>query len=194
LRETSTLVDEVDEFSTELRRAARTLKNNGRGAQQSAKHGGSNHSAKVAAKLREYFDEFSGERRTGGGRKSIADCYHGKVIRAIKDVDGSAKSLNVTIDLTVLTSHHAFLFEAKASADTRSVYTAIGQLAVHAPRVSEIASGLPLVKVIVVPEPPSKHFRSVIEGELGINLLTFTRSAQPSLSTASKNFKMYDQA
>ena len=145
MRETSTPVDEVDEFSTELRRAARTLKNNGRGAQQSAKHGGSNHSAKVAAKLREYFDEFSGERRTGGGRKSIADCYHGKVIRAIKDF-------------------------------------------------SEIASGLPLVKVIVVPEPPSKHFRSVIEGELGINLLTFTRSAQPSLSTASKNFKMYDQA
>ncbi len=182
--ESATLIDDIDEFSSELRRAARTLKSNSNGVQQSDQQGLSRQSAKLAARLREYFDEFSGQRRSGGGRKSIADCYHGKVVRAIRDgFDGSAKALkSVAIDLTVLTSRHAFLFEAKTSADTQSIYTAIGQLAIHTPRVAEIASGRPLVKVIVLPELPPEHLCRVIKDELGINLLTFTRSAQGDIT------------
>ena len=47
-----------------------------------------------AAKLREYFDEFSGQRHMGGGKKPVADYYYGKVVRAIRDgFDGSASVL-----------------------------------------------------------------------------------------------------
>ena len=179
--ESSTLIDDIDAFSSELRRAARTLKSNR--SRKSAKQGRSNRTARVAAKLREYFDEFSGQRCAGGRRKSVADCYHGKVVRAIRDgFDGTTTLKSVAIDLTVLTSRRAFLFEAKTSADTQSVYAAVGQLAVHGPQVTAIASGLPLVKVIVLPELPSTHLCTVLKTDLGISLLTFTRSARGDIA------------
>lgn len=181
--ESPTLIDDIDAFSSELRRAVRTLKSNRKGAQEAALGNRAKRPAKLAAKLRQYFDEFSGQRLAGGGRKSIADCYHGKVVRAIRDgFDDSAEALkSVAIDLTVLTPRRAFLFEVKTSADTQSVYTAIGQLAVHATSVADIAADTPLVKVIVLPELPREGLRSLIQDKLDIQLLTFTRSAQGNI-------------
>lgn len=181
--ESPTLIDDIDAFASELRRAARALKANSKGAPKSSASGHAKRSAQVAAKLRKYFDEFSGQRSAGGGKKSIADCYHGKVVRAIRDgFDGSAEALkSVAIDLTVLTSSRAFLFEVKTSPDTQSVYTAIGQLSVHALSVADIAGDTVLVKVIVLPELPREGLRSLIEDKLGIRLLTFTRSPEGAI-------------
>lgn len=182
--ESRTLIDDLDGFSSELRRAARALKSIRKDARSPVQHGTAKKTTVTAGKRRAYFDEFSGQRRAGSGKKSIADCYHGKVIRAIRDgFDTSAAALkSVPIDLTVLTPTRAFLFEAKTSADTQSIYTAIGQLAVHAPKVAEIAPGLPLTKVIVLPELPSDDLCAVIRNDLAITLLTFTRSAQGEIS------------
>lgn len=181
--ESPTLFEDIDAFASELRRAARTLKSNGKERRHSARQGPSKQSQKLAAKLREYFDEFSGKRRTGRGTKSVADCYHGKVIRAIRDgFDGCKVLKSVAIDLTVVTSRRAFLFEAKTSTDTQSIYTAIGQLAVHGHQIAAIATSVPIVKVIVLPELPSSHLRGVIKDALGIKLLTFTRSKQGNIA------------
>lgn len=187
--ESPTLIDDIDAFSSELRRALKMLKSNRKGPQKIADDRHLNRPAKIAAKLRSYFDEFSGQRLAGSGKKSIADCYHGTVVRAIRDgFDGSAQLLkSKAIDLTVLTSRRAFLFEAKTSADIQSVYTAIGQLAVHAPSVAEIAMDTPVVKVIVLPELPRDWLRNLIENKLDIRLLTFTRSAQGAIDIDGLN-------
>jgi hypothetical protein len=177
--ESPTLISDIDTFSSELRRAVRSIK-----ANTTTKPGKpktpSNASVTLSGKLRQYFDEFSGRLQLKGRKKSIADCYHGTVVRAIRDgFHGSPKTLkSQAIDLTVITGKRVFLFEVKTSANPQSVYTAIGQLTAHAPVVAKYAPKASLVRVMVLPERPAQRLCTLLEDQLSIRLLTFARSAQ----------------
>ncbi len=176
----ATLAGEIDKFSSEVRRAVKVIE------ARSAKSAGNEHkappsnTAALSGGLRQYFDEFSGERKLRGRGKSIADCYHGTVVRAIRDAfDSSTETLkNRAIDLTVLTGKRVYLFEVKTSSEPQSIYTAIGQLTAHAPAVAKYYPRRALVKVMVVPERPNRRLCEILTGQLGIRLLTFARSAQ----------------
>jgi hypothetical protein len=180
--ESSTLVNDIDAFSTELRRSVRAIKG---GKARAAKTGAapknrSNTSFTPSGRLRQYFDEFSGDRQLKARRKSVADCYHGTVVRTIRDTyDAATQTLkSQAIDLTVIKSNRVYLFEVKTSSDPQSVYTAIGQLTAHAPIVSDYFPGKTLVKVMVLPEQTNQRLCNLLKDHLHIRLLTFTRSAQ----------------
>jgi hypothetical protein len=133
-----------------------------------------------AAKLRDYFEEFSGARTISPRKQAVADCYHGAVIRALRAEYESAPQVlkSREVDLTVLTSKAALLFEAKTSATPQDIYTAIGQLTAHAPVVAGYAKRQPVAKVIVLPEEPSKRFAQLLSEDLNIRVVIFHRSAQ----------------
>jgi hypothetical protein len=170
--DSSTLIDDIDGFATDLRQSIRSAPSNG--VVRGAPIRGS-----LAARLQKYFDEFSGHSNLKGRKQSVADCYHGTVVRAIRNhFDGCAQIFkNEEVDLIVVTKKLILLFEVKTSAHTQSVYTAVGQLSVHASGVAKYDPKVPLIKVIVLPEQPTTRLRHVLTQELGIRLITFTRSA-----------------
>jgi hypothetical protein len=178
--ESPPLINDIDAFSSELRRAVRAIK------ARTAKTSGdepkmpSSTSTSLGCRLRQYFDEFSGKRQLKGRRRSVADCYHGTVVRKVRDAfDGPAETLkSQAVDLTVITGKRVYLFEVKTSSNPQSIYTAIGQLAAHAPAVADYAPGRLLIRVMVLPEPPNQRLCSLMKDQLGIRLLTFTRSGR----------------
>ena len=176
--ESQNLIEDLDGFSTELRRAAREIKLSP-SKRQLGTTGRRVARQPLSGKLRRYFDEFSGKKQIHERPESIADCYHGTIVRAIRDaIGGSAVALkSQAIDLTVISKTKVYLFEVKTSSTPQAVYTAIGQLTAHAPGVSRYALAKTLVKVIVLPEPPNRRLQNVLVGHLDIRLLTFTRSA-----------------
>jgi hypothetical protein len=173
-----TLINDIDAFSSELRRSVKAIKASAAKTQDTSKNR-SNTSVTLSGRLRQYFDEFSGKRQLKGRRKSVADCYHGTVVRAIRDAyDDSAEILkSQAIDLTVIMSNRVYLFEVKTSSDPQSIYTAIGQLTAHAPVIADYAPRKTLVRVMVVPEQPNQRLCALLKDQLNISLLTFTRSA-----------------
>lgn len=181
--ESSALVNDIDMFSSELRRTVKAIKAKSVGKKE-PHESGSEAPQKVPtvlpSTLREYFDEFSGQRNLKDRRNTVADCYHGTVVRALRDafVESSEVFKTREIDLIVRTAKKAFVFEVKTSADMQSIYTAIGQLFVHAPVVAHHVGDIPLSKVIVLPEHPIKRLYSTLTGHLGICILTFTRNPQ----------------
>jgi len=116
------LVTDIIAFATELRGSARAL---------GAKSGGESKAPRAAkrssgaraykgtfGKLRKYFDEVTGERNVKGRRRAvIADCYHGSVVRALRDslgvTDQALKSRE--IDLVALTKKTVFIIEVGSS-------------------------------------------------------------------------------
>lgn len=173
-----TLIKEIDSFSSELRRAARGIKrdkNNGNPATSPDKA-----PDKLTSKLRQYFDEFSGQRRLKSRQKTIADCYHGDIVRELRDAFTEPDKLlkSREIDLVAITSKRAFLFEVKTSARPQNIYTAIGQLTVHTPAVKQHVGTMQVVRSIVLPERPTERLYKMLTNELNIRVLTFKRSAQ----------------
>jgi len=114
----------------------------------------------------------------------MAQCYHGAVVRAIRDAFNDASEIlkSQAIDLTVISGKNVYLFEVKSSSDPQSVYTALGQLTAHSPVVAECAPNKTLVKVMVLPGPPRQRLRDLLKDRLGIRLLTFTRTALGSIT------------
>lgn len=115
--ESPNFISEIDDFSSEVRRAVKVIK------EKSAKDAGDKNETPPGSpvtpsdKLRKYFDESSGERQLKGRRKSIADCYHGTVVRAIRDTFDSSTEIfkSQAIDLIVLVGKRIYLFEVKTS-------------------------------------------------------------------------------
>jgi hypothetical protein len=86
------------------------------------------------------------------------------------------------VDLAILGKRKSFLFEVKTSADTTSLYTAIGQLQLHAQALSKIFSGRPLKKVLVIPAAPKAHIQKALEQALGIYILTYRWGAKNAVN------------
>jgi hypothetical protein len=130
-------------------------------------------------KLRNYFDEFHGERTINARKQTVADCYHGTVIRALRAAFRNERQVlkSREVDLTVITSDRAYLFEAKTSTTSQHIYTAIGQLTSHTPVVAKHAKPLPVTKVIVLPGRPNERYTQLLTSTLDIRIVTFRRSA-----------------
>jgi hypothetical protein len=174
--DSSSLVEDISQFAMDLRRVVQepTITDEMPRKNPTGRLG----------ELRDYFDEFSGERSVRARRQTVADCYHGAVVRALRSAFKSAPQVlkSREIDLTVITSKRAFLFEAKTSATSQHIYTAIGQLTAHAPVVAKYAKRLPLAKVIVLPVKPSQCYTQLLTKTLDISIVTFRRSAQGRIS------------
>jgi hypothetical protein len=177
--EAPTLVSDIDNFALQVRSIVQTARLTRTGRGKIGRKTGARTRNERFAKLRGYFDEFTGTRLIKGRRQTIADCYHGHVVRAIRDALGTSLRIYKSreIDLVIgLEFKRAFVFEAKTSTDTQSVYTAVGQLAVHSPMVARFLPGVRLSKVVVLPELPSKELLHILTRRLQISVLTFTRS------------------
>jgi hypothetical protein len=187
--ESPTLVNEIEAFSTELRRTVRALRDNPDHIEPDAAGTPTTPPQAPTAALRRYFDEFSGQRQLNAQQQTVADCYHGLVVRALRDafINCGEVMKNREIDLIAMTDHNSFIFEVKTSADLQSIYTAIGQLSVHAPIVASYDSNKPLIKVVVLPEQPTKRLYEILTIALNIRVLTFSRSRQGTITLGELN-------
>jgi hypothetical protein len=182
------LVEDLVSFATELRRSARALGERPSKISESRTPNRtlrSNGQRGTFGKLRQYFDEFSGKRKPSSRRQLvIADCYHGSVVRAMCESLGSPEKAlkSREIDLVILKGTKAFLIEVKTSANTQNIYTAIGQLMVHAPSVAALSGKLKVEKVMVLPQRPSDQLFKRLRDDLNICVLTFTRSKMGRIS------------
>jgi len=173
-----TLIDDIDGFSRQLRKIVQSIKTKGTRIGKDGYQPSSTNQSMLPAKLRKYFDEFSGKRNLERRQGTVADWHHGKVVRALRDaLNGSPKPMKSReIDLIAFRARKTFVFEVKTGADTQSVYTAVGQLAIHAQAVAQ-QFDTPLVKVVVLPEHPVRRLYDIVTRKLKIRVLTFTRSA-----------------
>ncbi len=177
--DSKTLIEEISAFSSQLRTVLRDYKADSASA---AAVGGntplSRQDASAFGKLGDYFDEFSGKRRAYKARKVQADCHHGLVVAALEQAlrDNAHTQKSREIDLVALRSDTTLLVEVKTSADPQSVYTAIGQLSVHAPRVAQIFSQKTVAKVVVLPEQPMAQLGEILGKHLGIKVILYTRT------------------
>jgi hypothetical protein len=75
-----------------------------------------------------------GKRRSYKPKRVYAKVDHGKVVTALnKEYSGKGRTYKSrAVDLAVEQKSRALLFEVKTGADPQSIYTAIGQLSVHA--------------------------------------------------------------
>jgi hypothetical protein len=178
-----TLVDDIDTFAIELRRVVKSIKSDSEiRRQQRTAHAESRRkpSAPRLGALRRYFDEFSGKRKFKIASKGVADCYHGTVVRKLRDsfLDAVEFLKSREIDLIVRTRKKVLIFEVKTSTHPQYVYTAIGQITVHTPSIRQFIPDVAIERVIVLPGKPAAHLYDILSNQLGIRVLTFDRSTQ----------------
>jgi hypothetical protein len=127
-------------------------------------------------KLRDYFDEYSGQGASkghGGGRRTVE---HGDVVKALEALvrsRGSSQKAQA-IDLAVVAGTEVDLFEVKTSARTTDVYTGVGQLLIHGECITELL-GLPVARHLVLPELPKADHAKHISQKGSTNIVTFRK-------------------
>lgn len=133
--------------------------------------------AERLVKLRDYFDEYSGEGHTkghGGGKQTVE---HGAVVRALelllrsKGISQKAQA----IDLAIVAASKVALFEVKTSARTTDVYTGVGQLIVHGECIKEQV-GLSVKRYLVLPREPKISHTKAIAGKADIKVITYQKT------------------
>jgi hypothetical protein len=175
-----TIVNDIETFSVELRRTVQAMRAADASNKQVEPGSGIHPSVGMVNfdALGDYFDEFGGERKVGARKNTIADCYHGTVVRALRDffADNHVIKKTGAIDLIVDANEQVFLFEVKTASDPQSIYTAIGQLVVHSSGLAKVVQDKPIIKVIVLPALPAYRLNDALTTDLGVRVLTFTRS------------------
>jgi hypothetical protein len=189
--DSKTLVDDLSKFSRRLRATIRGLgqeiefvvDSDDEEGQENSDDAHKSSVEKATRKgitgLQDYFEEFSGKRRAFTPKKSFSISHHGKVVHALHEamtprgVTLKSRAIDLVADLSSL----AVLFEVKTKSDSQSIYTAIGQLVVHAPNVEKILKKN-VQKVLVIPEELEKMLSLIIEDNLGVKILTYTISAR----------------
>lgn len=148
------------------------------GGQSGADVGGQQPSppAEHLLKLRDYFDEYSGEGDTkghGGGKRSIE---HGAVVRALELLlrERGCSQKAQAIDLAIVTATKVDLFEVKTSSRTTDVYTGVGQLVIHGECIKELI-GRTVKRYLVLPEEPKASHSKAISGEVDIKVVTYKK-------------------
>jgi hypothetical protein len=167
--ESAQLGRDLEEFATELRRTVRVIRDKRLSGVKT------NPDRNGFSDLRDYFDEFWGRRNAGSRAPSIADCHHGKIVRALYDVlmpqfEQVQKSRE--IDLVARAKTSDLLFEVKTSVTPQAIYTAVGQLTVHSKVLAERESRK-IRQVIVLPGFPHGQLRRALSRSLGIGVITY---------------------
>lgn len=128
-----------------------------------------------ATRLREYVDEFEGERAgaEGGDAPAIAFVEHGAIVRSLSRqliAHGHWVKNSKAIDLAVLTHGRLHLFEVKTSQATTDIYTGCGQLMLHGEALAA-ALKRPVSRYLVLPEAkPNRNLHNACK-TLGIELV-----------------------
>ena len=106
-----------------------------------------------SGKIKFFSSEFSGKKKTGARNATKATVFHGLVVDRLKEwvdqsVPGGLTFNTQKIDLALeINEALQRIYEVKTSADTQSVYTAVGQLYMHS------AGDADIEKWIVLPGP-----------------------------------------
>jgi hypothetical protein len=188
--ESKSLLGELSSFAAHLRAVLQELivtdwdSDERTGSEQSVKG-----SERDFGKLRNYLAEFAGKRRSHKPKRVEPDCHHGLVVGALQKLLSSrGHTLNsVEIDLVAVCSKKTLLFEVKTSASTQSVYTAIGQLCVHQPMISQLYPKSAVRKVLVLPEKPMKRLCAILDENLDIVLVTYQRQPKGKIAFSGLN-------
>lgn len=126
-------------------------------------------------RLRDYFDEYAGERHSkdhGSGKQTVE---HGDIVRALEvklRSTGSSQKAQA-IDLAIV-AMEVDLFEVKTSVRTTDVYTGVGQLLIHGECIHDVL-GLPVRRHLVLPTQPRESHCKPITQKAGINVVTFVK-------------------
>jgi hypothetical protein len=186
-----TLAHDIADFALKIRRAAKVVvqeRDDDEVTNKIIKRGRKSPQDSAVGTLRAYFKEFSGETKTASRVETVVDRFHGDVVDALsKKMKHLACLKSGPIDLAVITKSTALIFEVKTSANSQSIYTAIGQLQVHAPLVKAHASGLPVSMIIVLPENPKPYLAKAL-AKLRIICLIFSRSESKKISFKEDDF------
>jgi len=180
-----TLLQEISAFSYNLRTVLRNLTaENQSSTTPTHRVPTSRPDTRTFSKLQAYLAEFAGKRRAYKPKKVQADCHHGLVVAALeKELRFSANILNsIEIDLVADRTDCTLLFEVKTSSSTQNVYTAIGQLSVHAPMVAKLNAKRPVIKVMVLPEQPMAQLSQILSKQLGIRLIQYIRPVKGNIT------------
>lgn len=179
--ESKTLPHEIDIFSANLREVIQSLNTESAGPTTMTAAGVAvNANKSIFSALRNYLKEFAGKRRAFRPKKIQSDCHHGIVGLALEKMLKSHGSVlnSVEIDLVSVRANDILLFEIKTSSVPQSVYTAIGQLSVHEPRVGQLYPNKHVKKVMVLPEKPMAELSGILTKSLSITLVIYTRTSK----------------
>ncbi|WP_017517014.1 hypothetical protein ACQCLI_12815 [Pseudomonas nitroreducens] len=174
------MIDKLFAFAQEAREVATRIA----AMSAEARNSGGNGAGKSGAAQRDsmmalsaYFDEFSGETNVAPpattGKRVVE---HGAIVAALAKALGSGANLqkNQAIDLAATHADWTELYEVKTSADTQSVYTAVGQLLLHGESI-KARLGLPVRRFLVLPELPRNDFLKPISQALGGAVITYRK-------------------
>jgi hypothetical protein len=168
------LARDIGEFAAELRDSVQEKNQRPESKAQSTVKKGS---AKKTGfdQLKDYFKEFTGQRKSFKPKRVYAKANHGKVVDALhrEFLGNGTPYKSREIDLAVEQSKRTLLFEVKTSSDPQSLYTAIGQLSIHTSPTSQ-CTNKPVLQVLVVPEQPMHHVSDVIESTLGFKVVVYS--------------------
>ena len=123
--------------------------------------------------------EFSGKKEVILPKAYSADSNHGNALNAMADWLASIKYSNLDNcggdwDLLALNNkQNLCLFELKSSADTTSVYTAIGQLFIYSQKIYK----KPDKKIIVLPDDRASYVWRRLLKHLEIDILFYKKTA-----------------
>ncbi|MDN3238045.1 hypothetical protein QWJ10_22885 [Pseudomonas sp. WAC2] len=174
------MIDKLFAFAQEAREVAtRVASINAEADSSPGSGGGKGGSAELDSMmaLSVYFDEFSGKSNitppATTGRRVVE---HGAIVAALAKILGSGANLqkNQAIDLAAIYESRTDLYEVKTSADTQSVYTAVGQLLIHGEGIKTLL-GQPVRRFLVLPEMPRQDFLKPIAKVLEGAIITYRK-------------------
>lgn len=181
--DSTTLFDDIARFGHEIRRAAKVAM--GEEAPASAPTPGALSSRKFSVidqNIRGYFDEFEGVKQSPARRASKVFVQHGSVVRQLADALQSCRlHKSQLIDLLAEGKNEVCVYEVKTASDRASIYTAIGQLSLHALASAKQFPKKGVRKVFVVPAGVSDEFKALMHRDLGIEVLCFHRNVDGTI-------------
>lgn len=169
------LVDKLFKFAYEAREAANKIADGVLDEKLPKKDTKHLNTKEKTAILSAYFDEYSGESIIKTSKSSGTRVVrHGAIVSALAESLSEAGFLKKSqaIDLAVVHEDSASLYEVKTSADTQSVYTAVGQLLIHGELLSNLIK-CPIHTFLVLPEPPRKDLLTALEKAMGASVLIY---------------------
>ncbi|MFM0182675.1 hypothetical protein PQR52_29665 [Paraburkholderia aspalathi] len=176
--DTPDLLDVISAFAAEMRRAAGEVMGNDYVRRPRGMKGPipKNGQSPFDVALSDYFDEFTGKALAKRKRSVEMEWKHGRVVKALRAHVNRAGDAYKSreMDLVVVTPKDVWLFEVKTSADSQSIFTAIGQLVFHGAALEKLFPNKKVVRHLVVPVEQKENRRHAFCEQLGLKVVTYT--------------------